>query len=179
MKLLLLHIPYHDPRQSRIIMQKERVTQTKQVQGEKINKTKQNTQKNLLLFSSLPPQSYIIYSQSIRSLVPVIGMMDGSTSAAAREDTAMHHSAGKNNGVNKAAGQCGGQESQGNSLLVGKNQTALHWRVWNTAWGVCTPCGPACWDLIKRGDRQLQEGKIFSAWVLVFFTGVKAIVVVP
>lgn len=55
-------------------------------------------------------------------------MMDGSTSAAAREDTAMHHSAGKNNRVNKAAGQCGGQESQGNSLLVEK-QTALRWRV--------------------------------------------------
>lgn len=54
------------------------------------------------------------------SLVPVIGMMDGSTSAAAREDTAMYHSTGKNNITNEAAGQCGGQKSWGNSLLVGK-----------------------------------------------------------
>jgi len=79
---------------------------------------------NLLLFPSLAPQSYIIYSQSIRSLVPEAGMMDGSTSAAAREDTAMYHSAGKDNRAKEAAELCGGQKSQGNSPLVEK-YTAL------------------------------------------------------
>lgn len=44
---------------------------------------------------SVFPHSFIIYSQSIRSLAATIGMMDGSTSAAAKEDTAMHHSIGK------------------------------------------------------------------------------------
>lgn len=54
------------------------------------------------------------------SLVPVIGMMDGSTSAAAREDTLLYHSTGKNNSTNEAAGQCGGQKSWGEFSAGGK-----------------------------------------------------------
>lgn len=41
MKLLLLHLPYHDPKQGRIIMQKETVIQKKAGSGgeDKRNKT--------------------------------------------------------------------------------------------------------------------------------------------
>lgn len=146
MKLLLLHLPYHDPKQGRIIMQKETVIQKSRFRERK--QTKQNTQpkhtKKLLLFSSLPPQSYIIYSQSIRSLVPVIGMMDGSTSAAARGDTAMHHSAGKKTiERTKQQDNVVGRKARG-ILCWWKNRQPCTGECKNTAWGVCTPCAHAC-----------------------------------